>query len=128
MKMRTFTEVMVSLFCLVMIWSLCGCATMKVDWDSRVGKVTFDELVVEIGPPDRQATLKDGTLVVEWVTRRAIHTTAYVGGYYYGANYFPYYSYAPPLPAYTSYSSPEYSLRLTFAPDGLLKSWKKLRR
>lgn len=45
-----------------------GCATKpKVDWNSRIGSYTYDQAVVELGPPDRQARLSDGRNVAEWV-------------------------------------------------------------
>ena len=44
-----------------------GCKTTpKVDWDSRVGNYTFDQAVVELGPPDKSAKLSDGNTVAEW--------------------------------------------------------------
>ena len=46
-----------------------GCATKpKTDWNARVGNYTYDQAVVELGPPDRQSTLSDGRKVAEWVT------------------------------------------------------------
>lgn len=53
--------------CVVM---LMGCATTpKIDWDSRVGHYTYDQAVLELGPPDKAAELSDGTLVAEWFSR-----------------------------------------------------------
>ena len=47
---------------------LIGCSTKpKVDWDARVGSYTYDQAVLELGPPDSEATLTDGRKVVEWV-------------------------------------------------------------
>ena len=105
--------------------SFCGCATAKVDWNSRVGNVTYDQIVTDMGPPDKQAKLQDGTLVAEWITRRAMHTT-YVSGFY-GAGCYPHY-YAPAFPIYSDYYSPDYLVRLTFAADGKLQGWKNVRR
>jgi hypothetical protein len=34
-----------------------GCATKKIDWASRAGNYTYDQAVVELGPPDKSATL-----------------------------------------------------------------------
>ncbi len=47
-----------------------GCATSKIDWAGRVGTYTFDQAVLDLGPPDKQAKLTDGTVVAEWLTRR----------------------------------------------------------
>src|ERR1043166_8539424 len=53
-----------------LVWS-AGCATTpKIDWNSRIGSYTYDQAVLEFGPPDRAATLTDGTRVVEWITAR----------------------------------------------------------
>lgn len=98
-----------------------GCATRKADWAGRVGVYTYDQAVVELGPPDKQAQLTDGTLVAEWLTRR-------------GANYL----YAPPAPhpyyggyygsAYVDTGAPDFFLRLTFDSAGKLQDWKRLAR
>src|SRR6187402_1669620 len=91
-----------------------GCASTKVDWNSRIGHVTFDEMVIEIGPPDKQARLQDGTMVAEWMTQRAMRTMTVVGGYYPGTLY------TPADVIYVDRYSPDYYLRLTFGPDGKL--------
>ena len=47
---------------------LNGCATApKADWAGRIGSWTFDDAVREMGPPDRTARLGDGSTVAEWV-------------------------------------------------------------
>ena len=111
-----------------LVLTLCGCATPKVDWNSRVGKVTYDEVVVDLGPPDKQAKLQNGTVVAEWVTHRPSHTVVVSGYYGAGCYYPPYYYYAPFPPIYTDYYSPAYWLRLTFDPNGTLEAWKNFRR
>src|SRR5690242_15264115 len=84
--------------CVVLILGLCvfliGCASTKIDWNSRIGNYTYDQAVLELGPPDKDAKLTDGTVVAEWMTRRG-----YSGGsvglmYGYGYRY-PYYLYPP---------------------------------
>jgi len=100
---------------------LAGCATRKIDWTARVGKYTFDQTVAEIGPPDKQAKLTDGTLVAEWLTSRGYQQFYATGGYIGG----PYRAW-PYAPAYVNTYSPDYFLRLTFGPDGQLQAWKKL--
>jgi len=103
---------------------LAGCATHKTDWSARVGNYTFDQAVLEIGPPDKQAKLKDGTVVAEWLTRRGYSQT-YVGApvYAYSLGYYGgYYG------GYSGSYSPDYFLRLTFAPDGKLRTWKRFAR
>ena len=102
------------------LFVLAGCATTKIDWAGRVGHYTFDQAVVELGPPDKQAKLSDGALVADWLTRRgrnAIYGT--VGG-----------SYGDPgWPAYAPVAgTPDYFLRLNFDAHGQLTAWKKFAR
>src|SRR5262245_10702323 len=75
---------------LLLIW-LMGCATTpKIDWNSRIGNYTYDQAVLEMGPPDRSATLTDGTKVVEWLTARGhIYGFSDYGGFYYPYHYYP---------------------------------------
>jgi hypothetical protein len=109
---------------LLALW-FTGCATPKVDWASRVGSYTFDQAVIESGPPDKQAKLADGTLVAEWLTHRG-YAQSYPAVPYYG--YRPWESYGPVFPAYINSYSPDCFLRLTFDPQGRLKAWKKFAR
>lgn len=108
---------------LVLMVALMGCATNKVDWNARVGTYTYEDAVIELGPPDKQEKLTDGTMVAEWLTQRG--RTAYVGGagYYYGGpGWRGYYG-----PSYIQ-GAPDYFVRLMFAPDGKLASWKRFAR
>jgi hypothetical protein len=98
-----------------------GCATQKIDWNARVGNYTYDQAVVDLGPPDKYAKLSDGGTVAEWLTHRG-YSYSYPA---YGYPYYPWY-YGPYYPAYVSSSSPDYFIRLTFGQDGLLTGWKKL--
>jgi len=109
---------------LLLICLLAGCATApKTDWASRVGQYTFDQAVIELGPPDKQAKLGDGTVVAEWMTRRGYARGHPVYGYGYAGWYHdPFYA------SYIETYSPDYFLRLTFGPDGRLKAWKKFAR
>jgi hypothetical protein len=116
------------LFCLLAIL-VAGCATNRVDWESRTGVYTYDQCVIELGPPDKEAKLSDGTKVCEWMTRRGA-TGGHVGyhaGFGYGA-YGPYRWYAPGYYSFYEASSPDYWLRLTFGPEGKLTAWKRLAR
>jgi hypothetical protein len=101
---------------------LSGCATSKIDWNARVGNYTFDQAVLELGPPDKQAKLTDGTVVAEWLTRLGYRQVYAAGGYYGGwapGCYGPFY------PGYIDAYYPSCFLRLTFSPEGRLLSWKK---
>jgi hypothetical protein len=84
---------------------LAGCATTKIDWNSRIGSYTYDEAVGELGVPDRQATLTDGSIVGEWLTRR--------GGAYGHMHYFP----GSRFHTYDVSEMPDRYLRLVFGPD-----------
>ena len=106
------------------LW-LAGCATRRVDWSTRVGSYTFDQAIYEIGPPDKQAKLTDGTLVAEWLTHRGHQELSPIGAYHYHG---PYRSYYPYPPVYVNGYSPDYYLRLTFGPDGRLTAWKNYSR
>jgi len=102
-----------------------GCATPKIDWAARIGNYTFDQAVLELGPPEKEAKLTDGTVVADWLTRRGYRYAHPVGGYY--GPYGPWYC-GPYYPAYVDSYSPDYFLRLTFSPDGRLKAWKNYTR
>jgi hypothetical protein len=114
---------------LVLLLLLIGCTSSKALWNSRLGVYTFDQAVLEWGPPDKAATLSDGTLVAEWMTQRgtpggfAPSYYAY-SPYYYGHHHSywgpPHYYYDPP--------SPDFFLRLTFDPEGRLQAWQRLAR
>ncbi|MCX6894852.1 MAG: hypothetical protein NTZ16_04995 [Verrucomicrobia bacterium] len=103
-----------------------GCATTpKINWAERVGHHTFDEVVIEIGPPDKQAKLTDGTVVAEWVTQRS-RAHAFVSGGYGWSGPYGYGMFSPAN--VDTVTTPEYFLRLTFGPDGKLAAWKKFAR
>jgi len=107
----------------VCFW-LAGCATPQIDWAARIGTYTYDQAVLDFGPPDKKARLQDGTIVAEWLVRRGYAQTyiPYGAGppYWYG---YPYY-----YPAYVTSYAPNYYLRLIFGPDNRLKAWKYFTR
>src|SRR5687767_9881823 len=85
-----------------LIWAalfLVACNTPKINWDSRVGNYTYDQAVIDFGPPDKSARLSDGSTVSEWLTYRGSRGTSH---YYHGPFYtHPYGSmgyYDPPTP------------------------------
>lgn len=88
----------------------------KIDWDARVGVFTFDAAVREMGPPDKSAPLTDGTRVAEWLYIRGWSTPTY--------HSFP----DGRVIRTDSARGPDRWLQLTFAPDGKLKSWKRVWR
>ena len=96
--------------------TLAGCATTRVDWAARVGHYTYEQAVTELGPPDKQAKLDDGTRVAEWLTNRGYAYTYASPG-----------AYGPFYPGYVNtYNAPSQFLRLTFGTNGQLAAWKKL--
>ena len=100
---------------------LAGCVTPQIDWKARVGNYTYDQAVVELGPPDKYAKLTDGTVVAEWLTRRAQTVVAPEPYFLPPGGYF-----GPLTPMRTETYFPARYLRLTFGPDGQLKSGKEV--
>jgi hypothetical protein len=94
---------------------LGACATRPSKWESRIGNYTFDMSVAELGPSHRQALLSDGKRVAEWTTSSGFYADPFV---------------TPGVGSYTPYSTrvPGGVLQLTFANNGELLAWKKLRR
>lgn len=95
-----------------------GCASTQVNWDARVGQLTYDQAVSELGPPARQSRTADGKTVGEWISR------------YYPASAtgldsdFRYHSAAfDSGPASTDWR--ESKLRLTFNTNNVLSAWSK---
>ena len=100
-----------------------GCKTApKINWDARIGSYVFDQAVAEMGPPNEQTSLSDGSRVAQWVTGRVTSTTALPMGGAWG----PGYGYYAPAPVMVNSSITQYCLRLTFGPDGQLRAWKKV--
>ena len=106
---------------LQLILSLCllaaACTTpSKTDWDARVGSYTFDAAVKELGPPEKSATLTDGTRVADWFAVR-------------GRSNPTYHSFPDGRVIRTEgVRDQDQLLRLTFAPDGQLKRWQRVWR
>ena len=98
----------------LMLW-LAGCATQRVDWAARVGHYTYEQAVLDLGPPDKQAKLADGTVVAEWLTDRG-GTYAYSTPGPYGPFYSGYLN---------TYTTPGRFVRLIFDINGQLTAWKK---
>ena len=112
---------------LVFLLLLTGCASLNTNWPARVGTYTFDDAVLEFGPPNKSAPLSDGTQVAEWVTQyrytRTYSPYTYAGSAYASEYMLPY---GPLAGEAYVHSSPGTVLRLAFDPDGKLQSWKIL--
>ena len=82
--------------------------------------MNYDQIIMEIGPPDKSAKLTDGTQVAEWLTARGYRgsmiRTSFGHGFYGHHHVEHYFDYPESL----------YYIRLTFAPDGVLNDWKKV--
>lgn len=108
-----------------MLALFAGCATQRIDWQARIGVYTYDQAIMEMGPPADAAKLTDGTQVADWLTQRG--QVIYTGSPEY---YYPYHHGVivggPTM--VTAMNTPNYYLRLTFDPAGRLKSWKNFAR
>jgi hypothetical protein len=101
---------------------LAGCAsTPKADWNSRVGSFTYDQAVAELGPPDKSASLSEGSTVAEWFIKHSSSVSFGVGTGLYSRG-------SSVGVGQTVGTSPagEY-LRLTFGADGNLTKWERVR-
>lgn len=105
---------------LPLAWVLAGCSTTKkVDWNSRVGSYTYDQAILELGPPDKQAKLSDGQTVAEWITRRSGGAGLTIGTGYYGG------SAGVGVSQSVGSGSSDHSLKLTFDTAGRLANWSR---
>jgi len=96
-----------------------GCVTQRINWNARVGTYTFDQAVIDFGPPDKQAKLSDGRRVAEWISRYSSGGTVMFGTGLY--NY-------PGGVGFVQTTGPEYyenKLRLTFTTNDVLSAWSK---
>jgi hypothetical protein len=98
---------------------IAGCATQRINWNSRVGSYNFDQAITEFGPPDKRATLSDGKLVAEWITRYNSGGTVVIGTGFYG------YRGGVGVMQSTGPSYYESKLRLIFNTNNILAAWSK---
>ena len=95
---------------------LCCCATFpKEEWNSNIGKLSYDQVVTDMGPPAAQAELSDGSRVAEWILRK-------------GRDSFFMVDTSPGFGVQnvTEMGSPDFYLRLIFDSEGVLKSWRRV--
>jgi len=102
-----------------LVWA--GCVTQKIDWSARIGNYTYDQAIMELGPPDKSAKLTDGTVVADWLTHHAQTIVAPEPYFAPPGCYF-----GPFTPMRTETYLPAQYLRLTFGADGKLKTWREL--
>ncbi len=107
--------------CLILLAS--GCTKKpKIDWNSRVGSFTYDQAVIELGPPDRMTEISDGGKVADWVTGRTSSPRMSFGFGSYGS------SGGVGVGTGTGGDPIEKILRLTFDKSGSLVQWENTRR
>jgi hypothetical protein len=95
-----------------------GCVTHRINWDGRIGNYSYDQAIVDLGPPDKTARLSDGKTVAEWITRYSSAGTVMVGGggfYRHGGI-----GWVETSPTYF-----ESKLRLTFTTNNVLAAWSR---
>lgn len=108
-----------SLLAVLLLTLLTGCLSPRVDWNARIGHYTFDQAVVELGPPDKTARLSDNRLVAEWIT----HTSS-GASVSYGMGYYRY-PWGPTMVQTVGPTYYERHFRLTFSPENVLQSWSR---
>ena len=114
--MKRFSAVLLAMLAIVL---LAGCQFAKpINWNSRMGSYTYDQAVIEMGPPDSQAKLSDGRLVTKWVTRYGGGGSVIVSGGYYSNPYGM--GIVQTTPNYY-----ERRLILTFNTNNVLAAWSK---
>ena len=116
-----------ALWTALMAGLLAGCASgPRIDWNARIGKYTYEQAVQELGTPDKSPKLADGALVAEWLVRSNAPGTIGYGG----EDYLAEPGWVPPerVAGYPGGPDAGRWLRLVFAPDGKLSSWKRFRQ
>ena len=103
----------------VTFFTIVGFATNKVDWNARIGTLTFDQAVVELGPPDKQQKLTDGRNVAEWITRFQNAGSVAIGTGFYT------HSAGVGIIQSTGPTYYERKLRLTFNTNNVLTAWSR---
>ena len=108
-----------SLLAVFMAALLTGCATHRINWDGRIGNYSYDQAIVDMGPPDKMARLSDGKTVAEWITRYSSPGTVMVGG---GGGFYRHggIGWVETSPTYF-----ESQLRLTFTTNNVLAAWSR---
>lgn len=119
---NSLTVLAAALFCFAVLCA-AGCTKRpKVDWNSRVGSFTYDQAVIELGPPDRMTEISEGRKVADWVTGRTSSPRMSFGVGSYGGGG------GVGVGTGTGGDPIEKILRLTFDKDGNLLQWENTRR
>jgi len=109
---------LINLMALIVVTAfLTGCVGKPaIDWESRIGQVTYDDVVRELGPPEKETTLTDGARIGDWFIRRGQVSTSF--------HTFP----DGRTTHGISHQFPDKMIRLTFGKDGQLSAWKRVYR
>jgi hypothetical protein len=120
--MRTIQRLACLSGAFLLIAFLPGCKTTPpIDWGSRVGVYTYDESVLELGPPDRMTLISTGR-VAEWLTGRSTSPRFSFGVGSYGGGT------GVGVGTGTGGGVVENILRLTFDKEDKLVTWENTRR
>jgi hypothetical protein len=108
------------LFLLALVAMLfAGCATTQTNWNARIGSYTYDQAIIDLGPPDKSAKLTDGRKVAEWITRYSNGSNVAIA-----SGFGPY----PGGVGFIQSTGPQYyesKLRLVFGTNNVLTEWTK---
>ena len=106
-----------------------GCASHpkidpNINWNERIGNYTYDQALAELGKPAVVAETSEGRYA-DWVIKRSPNVSfgIGVGGGTYGSHV------GTGVGVGTSVSPPPHGeyLHLAFDPQGLLRSWSRVR-
>jgi hypothetical protein len=124
MKIFRHRPLILGLFILIGALAIAGCKTPPpVDWNARVGNYTYDQAVIELGPPDKTATLSSGQTVADWITGQRQNGSVSIGTGFFGGGYHSGVGLGVGQTIGGGYS--DRVLRLTFGPDNRLVTWSK---
>jgi len=104
--------------CLALL--LAGCASTSTNWDQRVGSLTYEQAVAELGEPIGDLKKTDGNRDVTWLAERGSPQRATYGM---GDPAVPG-AVAPPARSDFPPQADRY-LHFVFGPDGRLMSWRE---
>lgn len=106
---------------------LAGCAAgPRIDWNRRIGNYTYNQAVQEMGVPEKTTKLRDSAMEVEWLVSSYSPAIIRSGGDTFVGQ--PDWVAPDMVTAYPGGPDAGRWLRLVFAPDGALRSWKHFHR
>lgn len=92
-----------------------------MDWNARVGNYTYDQAVIELGPPDKTATLSNGQTVAEWILAQRRNGSVTIGTGFFSGGHHGGVGLGVGQTIGGGYR--DRILRLTFGPDNRLDAW-----